>query len=396
MNYKYSQYMTIKRTISQELINAALRYKVVTVTGPRQSGKSTLVSYVFPEKPYISMEDIDNRELARTDPRGFLNRYENGAILDEIQRVPELLSYIQTLVDEKQINGFFILTGSNQFSLLNSINQSLAGRTALLKLLAFSIQETSAFSNNYTVDDYLFNGFYPAIYSENLNASKTYGYYIETYIERDLRQMIKLKDLSLFQKFLHLCAGRIGNIINMSHLSNETGVSVNTINSWISILEASFIIYKLPPWYDNISKRLIKSPKLYFYDTGIASFLLGIRKKEHLINHPLRGNLFENLVINEIIKSEFNKGNKPNLYFFRDSHGNEVDLIIQNGHNLQPIEIKSAETFHPAFLKSLKFIKAIYKGRIEKSHLIYAGKSEQELNDVRLINYKKSVSCLND
>lgn len=382
--------MLVERQISAELRSLAGKYKVITITGPRQSGKTTLVKQVFPELKYVSMEETDNREFATNDPRAFISKYHEGVILDEIQRTPELLSYIQGMVDSKPDPAQFILTGSNQFSMLSSISQSLAGRTAILKLLPFSIGEINSFMEEYDTDDYLFRGFYPAIYANDLDPVRTYSYYFETYIEKDLRQLIRIKDLSLFTKFIRLCAGRIGSILNQSQLANETGVSVNTIDSWLSILEASFIIFRLPPWFDNISKRLIKSPKLYFYDSGIASFLLGIRNKDHLTSHPLRGNLFENLVVSEMIKAHFNRGLNHELYYFRDSSGNELDLVIPEGHMLHAAEIKSSETFHVGFLKTIQLFKKIYPERIKYSFLIYSGLTEQKVNATQVINYRKA------
>lgn len=382
--------MLIERQISAELRSLAGKYKVITITGPRQSGKTTLVKQVFPELKYVSMEETDNREFAANDPRAFISKYHEGVILDEIQRTPELLSYIQGMVDSKPDPAQFILTGSNQFSMLSSISQSLAGRTAILKLLPFSIGEINLYSDLFDTDDFLFRGFYPAIYANDLDPVRTYSYYFETYIEKDLRQLIRIKDLSLFTKFIRLCAGRIGSILNQSQLANETGVSVNTIDSWLSILEASFIIFRLPPWFDNISKRLIKSPKLYFYDTGIASFLLGIRSKDHLTSHPLRGNLFENMVVSEMIKVHFNRGLNHELYYFRDSSGNELDLVIPEGHMLHAAEIKSSATFHAGFLKTIQLFKKIYPERVKSSFLIYSGSTEQEVNATQVINFRKA------
>ncbi|MDD5571953.1 MAG: ATP-binding protein, partial [Bacteroidales bacterium] len=326
--------MLIDRKIEPELKSISKVYPVITITGPRQSGKTTLVKKVFGTKKYVSIEDPDNRELAKTDPVGFLNRFPGGAIFDEIQRAPDILSYIQGIVDEKKKKNMFVLTGSNQFQLLESINQSLAGRTAILKLMPFDISETLNFHKKFTVEDFIYYGFYPAVHSEKIEPVKAYRNYYETYIERDVRQLINIKDLMLFRKFMRLCAGRIGQIFNASQLASETGVSVNTIKSWISILEASYIIYLLPPWFDNISKRLIKSPKLYFVDIGLASYLLGIENKQHIINHPLRGSLFENLILMELVKQRLNNGFDSNFYFFRDKHGNEVDIIFGNAKNL--------------------------------------------------------------
>lgn len=382
--------MFIKRDIASEIKYAATKYPVVIITGPRQSGKTTIVKKVFANYKYISLEDIDIRELATIDPRTFLSKLTNGAILDEIQRVPELLSYIQTIVDNSKKNGLFILTGSNQFSLMESINQSLAGRVSLIKLLPLSIGELDNYDVKLEVNDFLFNGFYPGIYANKRNPVKAYSDYYQTYVERDVRNLINIKDLSLFKKFIKLCAGRVGQIFNANNLSHEVGVSNKTISAWISILEASYIIYLLPPWYDNISKRLIKSPKIYFYDVGLVSFLLGNKTKEHIELHPLRGNIYENMIIIELIKQVYNKGFDPDFYFYRDSNGNEIDLILPDGPNIIPIEIKSTETFHPSLLKLNMFIKKLYKDRIKNNYLIYSGKQEQKINGVTLLNYKNT------
>jgi len=388
--------MYIKRNIETELKDAAKKYPIVVITGPRQSGKTTIAKKVFTQKKYISLEDIDIRELAQSDPRAFLKELPNGAILDEIQRVPELLSYIQTIVDNSKKNGLFILTGSNQFSLIDNINQSLAGRVALIRLLPLSINELNVYNENYNVNDFLFNGFYPGIYSNKRNPVKAQSDYYQTYIERDIRSMINIKNLSLFKKFIKLCAGRVGQIFNANNLSNEVGVSNKTISAWISILEASYIIYLLPPWFDNISKRLIKSPKIYFYDVGLVSYLLGNKTKRHLELHPLRGNLYENMIIIDLIKQIYNKGFDPDFYFYRDSNANEIDLIIPDGPNIIPIEIKSTETFRSSLLKSNLFINKLYNKRIKDNYLIYSGEQEQKINNVTLINYKNTSKILSN
>jgi predicted AAA+ superfamily ATPase len=383
----------INRQIEKELRKMAAVYPVITITGPRQSGKTTLAKYVFPDKPYFSFENPDTCDLAKNDPKGFLNQLPEGAILDEIQNASHLISYIQTIVDEKEVSGMFILTGSNQFLLLNRANQSLAGRTAILKLLPLSFQEVKFHKKGYEIDDLLYNGFYPAIYSKNRGATKSYSFYYQTYLEKDVRELINLKNLSLFKTFIKLCAGRVGQIFNASKLANETGVSVPTIKSWISILEASYVIYLLPPWYDNISKRLIKSPKLYFYDVGLASYLLGVRNKRHLIAHPLRGSLFENMIVSELLNTYFNRGADIDLYYFRDSNGNEIDLLIPDGQDLIPIEIKSSETFHNQFLRGIHYIDKIYSSRIKKSYIIYGGTAEQKISKTLLLNYWKTSEC---
>jgi predicted AAA+ superfamily ATPase len=284
----------------------------------------------------------------------------------------------------------FILTGSNQFLLMESINQSLAGRVALIKLMPLSISELNHYYPSMEANSFLFNGFYPGIYANKRNPVKAYSDYYQTFVERDVHSLINIKDLSLFKKFIKLCAGRIGQIFNANNLSNEVGVSNKTISAWVSILEASYIIFLLPPWHDNISKRLIKSPKLYFYDVGLASFLLGNKTKEHIEFHPLRGNIFENMIILEFMKQTYNKGFDPDFYFYRDSNGNEIDLIIPDDPGIIPIEIKSAETFHTSLLKSNLFIGKLYQERVKNNYLIYTGNQEQTVNGVTLLNYKNT------
>ena len=343
----------IRRDIENILIKLANQYPVVTITGPRQSGKTTLIKHIFSDKKYVNLETPDIRQFALADPRGFLDQYDN-AILDEIQRAPDLLSYIQPIVDENKEPGRFIITGSQQFEVLNNISQSLAGRTALLKLLPLSIAEIKDAFDVSSIDKLIYNGFYPRIYDTNIEPHQAIGDYIVTYVERDIRQLISIKDLNLFEKFLKLCAGRIGQLLNLQSLANDTGISHTTARSWISILEASYIIFLLPPWFNNFSKRLIKSPKLYFYDVGLASYLLGIENEKQVFRDPLRGNLFENLIIIDVLKYRFNKGKKSTLYFYRDSKGLEIDLIYEAGRNIFPIEIKSGATVSEDYFKNLK------------------------------------------
>jgi len=345
--------MFVKRTIAPILKHLAGQYPVVTVTGPRQSGKTTLCRSIFPRKPYVSLEALDTRRFAEEDPRGFLSQYPAGAVLDEIQRVPNLMSYLQTIVDKNKKSGQFILTGSQQFEVMSNITQSLAGRTALLKLLPFSISEIKGSFEIPSIEHLLYTGFYPRIYDMGLNPTRTLGDYVETYIERDLRNIISIRDLSHFQKFLRLCAGRIGQILNLQSLANEVGISHTTIRTWITALEASYIVFILQPYFRNISKRLVKSPKLYFYDVGIAAFLLGIENVKQIARDPLRGNLFENMVIAEAIKFRLNKGKRPNVFFYRDSAGNEVDMIYELGQDLFPVEIKAGTTITGDYFRGL-------------------------------------------
>jgi uncharacterized protein len=380
--------MWIDREIKAELVDLALHYPVVMITGPRQAGKTSLARQVFPDKPYYSIENPDVRQQISTDPRAFFTSNPDGAIIDEFQRYPEILSYIQGIVDEKKQNGQFILTGSNNISMLSKVTQSLAGRVALLKLLPFSIAELGAFGKNYSVDDYLLNGFYPRVYADNLNPTKAYRNYYETYVERDIRQILQVKDVSLFQKFMKLCAGRVGQLFNANNLATEVGVSSMTIQAWLSALQATYIVFLVQPWSANISKRLVKTPKLYFYDVGLAAYLLGIENTSHVETHPLRGSLFENMVTLELLKNRYNAGLDNNLYFYRDNHGNEVDIMQEAGYQLNLFEIKSAETFTPHFLKGLDYLKKIVPDRVGKSNLVYAGSDEMTIKEHRIVNYK--------
>lgn len=380
--------MWIDRVIKTELVDLALHYPVVMITGPRQAGKTSLARQVFPDKPYYSIENPDVRQQISTDPRAFFTSNPDGAIIDEFQRYPEILSYIQGIVDEKKQNGQFILTGSNNVSMLSKVIQSLAGRVALLKLLPFSIAELDAFEKNYSVGDYLLNGFYPRVYADNLNPTKAYRNYYETYVERDIRQILQVKDVSLFQKFMKLCAGRVGQLFNANNLATEVGVSYQTIFAWLSALQATYIVFLVQPWSANISKRLVKTPKLYFYDVGLAAYLLGIENTSHVETHPLRGSLFENMVTLELLKNRYNAGLDNNLYFYRDNHGNEVDIMQEAGYQLNLFEIKSAETFTPHFLKGLDYLKKIVPDRVGKSNLVYAGSDEMTIKEHRIVNYK--------
>ncbi len=345
----------IERAISAYLLKAAKSYPVVTITGPRQSGKTTLIKHLFSDKPYVSLEDLDERLLALADPKGFLSKFPKGAIIDEAQHVPSLFSYIQTRVDLRNEPGQFILSGSQNFLLLENITQSLAGRTAVIFLLPLSHSEL-VLANIVSSKpfDLIFKGFYPRLYQDvPLDSSDWCKNYILTYLERDVRHIKQIEDLSKFQFFLRLCAGRIGQLLNFSSLASECDISLNTVKSWLSILEASFIIFLLKPYHKNFNKRLVKKPKLYFYDTGIASHLLGIEKADQLSTHYQRGNLFENFVVLEIMKAFMNQGKTPTLYFWRDNHGHEIDLIIEQSSKQLAVEIKSSQTFSKNFTAEL-------------------------------------------
>jgi uncharacterized protein len=383
--------MKIPRLLEDRILTLSKNYPVVTVTGPRQSGKTTLTRAVFPERPYVNLESPDIREFARTDPRGFLAQYPRGAILDEIQHVPELLSYIQVLVDERQETDLFILTGSEQFRIRNSISQSLAGRTGILRLLPFSLEELEHLErqrSTYAIDSLLYRGFYPRIHTSQLSPSDIYRDYFETYIERDIRQLTQISNLSLFQKFIALCAGRVGQLLNMSSLGNDVGISHTTAREWLSLLEASYIIFLLPPYFANLSKRLIKSPKLYFYDVGLATYLLRIEREADLAFHPLKGNLFENMVIMEALKSQYNRGLRENIFFYRDSHGVEIDLLFGTGPSYRAIEIKSAQTFIPDFMRSIQKVRNIAPEVITTASVIYGGEDSFVRDQVEVTSWR--------
>ncbi|MHB8910399.1 MAG: ATP-binding protein [Syntrophales bacterium] len=374
----------IDRTIEPVLKDLAAKYPIVTLTGPRQSGKTTLCRKVFPDAPYANLESPDTREFAATDPRGFLAAYPAGVIIDEIQRVPDLVSYIQGIVDERKIPGQFILTGSRQFEVMDAVNQSLAGRTALLKLLPFSIAEIRGTTLPDSTDLLLLTGFYPRIHDQGLNPTQALGDYYETYVERDVRQLASIRDLGLFQKFVRLCAGRIGQILNLQSLANDAGVSHTTARAWITLLEASYILFLLKPWYRNLSKRLIKSPKIYFYDVGLAAWLLGMESELHVSRDPLRGSLFENLAVTETLKYRFNRGRKNAVTFYRDSRGNEVDMILESGRDVFPVEVKAGSTIATDFFKGLTHFSHLMEGLPFGGGLLYGGRETRQQGSFRV------------
>lgn len=376
----------IDRTLQATLKHLVSKYPVITLTGPRQSGKSTLLKHAFPDYQYVSLEDLDMREFAINDPRGFLATYPGHAILDEVQRVPSLMSYIQTHVDKADTTGIYLLAGSHNFLLMESVNQSLAGRTAILKLLPFSRREMqNGKVLPATINEQIFMGGYPRLYDKDLQPDEFYPYYIQTYVERDIRVLKNIGDLSRFTRFIKLCAGRIGQLLNLSSLAVECGISVPTASSWLSVLEASYICYLLKPDWNNFSKRLVKSPKLYFYDTGLACSLLDIRTSEQLNLHFSRGALFENMVISEFVKKAWNSGHETDLRFWRDSQGNEVDLLVYDGGKPMAYEIKSGETFQPSFFKGLTKWAAITGADTDSLHVIYGGASNLTTSNGQLM-----------
>lgn len=374
------------------LINENLRYfPIVTVTGPRQSGKTTLIRSMFSHLPYYSLENPDTRALAISDPVAFLSQHSDGMILDEVQNVPELLSYLQGIVDEHR-DRKYILSGSSQFKLQNSITQSLAGRTAVLELLPLAINEVADIADTNNVDNLMLQGFYPAIYAGDNIPRLFYPAYMRTYLERDVRQLLQVKDLYQFQTFLRLCAGRTGSLFNASELSNEVGISVNTVRSWLSILQASYIVFMLHPYFDNSRKRLTKTPKLYFYDTGLACYLLGIENETQLNSDRMRGHLFENMVISDIMKRRAHAGKSTDLMFYRDSNGNEIDLLVPDGQTWEGYEIKSSSTYNSAFEKGFHSITNQLDAQLTRRAVIYCGTQERHDAHVDVLNYASLLS----
>jgi predicted AAA+ superfamily ATPase len=379
----------IGREIEKEILKVVGKMPVICITGPRQSGKTTLVKNLFPDYNYFNLEFPEHRQFAQNDPSGLLKAIDSGLIIDEIQRVPELLSSIQYFIDEKKVVGKVIITGSQNLLLMQSVSQTLAGRVALFTLLPFSIFElagTSYEENDY--EEYLVKSFYPRIYDQNLDSNSWLNDYINTYIERDVRQITAVKNLSLFQSFIQLCAGHNGQIVNFTTFSNNLGIDVNTVKAWMSILETSYIIFLQHPYSNNIKKRLIKSPRLYFYDTGIACNLLGIKNKADYMTHYLRGGLFEAFVISEINKYLFNHKWNGQISFFRDSNGNEVDVIIELEGKLKAIEIKSGKTINQDFFKGLIYLDKLMPNVLTEKFLIYGGDLVQNRTIAKVLGWQ--------
>lgn len=377
----------IHREIEKEILEASEYFSVITLTGPRQSGKSTLLKNLFPNALYRSLEDPDNRKLAIEDPRGFLRSDSNELIIDEIQKIPDLLSYIQGIVDEKKDIKFY-LTGSSNFTLLKNVSQTLAGRTALFELMPFALEEIDKLMKDKRTDDLLYSGFYPVIWTGENIPKFYYPNYIKTYLERDLRDLIGIKDLDTYQRFLILTASRIGSIFKDAELSNELGIAANTVKAWLSTLQASYVVFNLKPFFTNTKKRLIKSSKVYFIDCGIASWLLDIDSPSQMNIDKMRGHLFENMVICNVMKKFLNRGNQPSIYFYRDSNGNEVDLLIKNREKYDLIEIKSSETFNTEFLKGIKSFEKEFPDLTGLKYVVYNGEDKGEINGVEILNYR--------
>lgn len=385
----------IQRHIQSQVNRLLQKFPIIALTGPRQSGKTTLCRLLKPDYRYVTLENPDSRQFARSDPRQFLEVYQNGVIIDEAQNVPELFSYLQGIVDERRRPGEYILTGSQNFLLLEKITQSLAGRVALFNLLPFSeheLAETPYAHSNW--EDAVVKGFYPRLYDLDLEPADFFPNYLQTYVERDVRQLVNVSDLTLFQTFVRICAGRIGQLLNLAQLGNELGLDAKTVNRWLSVLEATFIVYRLPPYYRSFQKRLVKTPRLYFYDVGLAAWLLQIRRPDDLQVHFARGALFENFVITELIKNELNTGQRPQFYFWRDNIGNEVDLVWEGtAGKLNLLEIKAGRTINNEFFKGIQFLQKLEEpARLETSYVVYGGDEGQIRQQATVVPWNRLMT----
>ena len=385
----------ITRYLEKNLGEYLDSFPVITITGPRQSGKTTLIKRYFSDYAYFSLEYYDVRSMAEKDPNAFLNHDKRGMILDEVQNLPLLMSYIQGIVDENP-DRRFVLSGSSQFALMKQVSQSLAGRTAVLELLPFSCNEICDSLSQLSLDKILINGFYPAVYSGRSKPHLLYPSYIKTYLERDVRNLLNIKDMSMFRTFMSLCAGRVGKLFNASELSCELGVSANTIKSWLSVLQASYIVFMLPPYFANVEKRLVKTPKLYFYDTGIVCSLLGIETEQQLMYNRMRGSIFENFIVSEVVKYRFNNGKSNNLMFYRDSNGVEIDLLLPNGDKYCGLEIKSSQTYNTDFEKGFYHADVKLIDKMPCKAVVYSGTLKNDISDIKLLNYINLYSLLNN
>lgn len=367
----------IHRAITAVALQAAKEFPILTIVGPRQSGKTTLSRALFPDYRYVSLEAPDVRAYAREDPRGFLDEYRDQVIFDEIQRVPDLLSYLQTRVDEDPRPGRFLLTGSQHFLMMRDVSQSLAGRTAILRLLPLELEEIRDTHAKVDANALMRRGFYPRLYERDLDPYSLYRDYFQTYVERDVRSLSRVQDLHTFETFVRLCAGRVGQVLNLTSLGNDAGVSATTVREWISLLETSFILFRLNPFHANLGKRLTKSPKLYFHDVGLATYLCGIEEDRQLNTHPLRGSFFENLVVSDFLKHRFNQGRDDRLCFYRDSGGNEVDLLVPMGPDWLPVEVKAGKTLSGDAYKGLKLFNKIRTDAGPPGIVVYGGDTPQ-------------------
>ena len=379
----------IQRGASSKIKQLAKKFPAVGLLGPRQSGKTTLAKELFPKKPYVSFENQDNILLVTKDPRAFLDQYKTGAIFDEIQRVPQLLSYLQGVIDDQPNKvGLFIITGSQNLLLLESISQTLAGRIAFIQLLPFSFTElASSKHGTQSLNKLILNGGYPRLYDRKIKPVDFYPNYLLTYVERDVRQIKNITNLAMFQRFLKVCASRVGQEVNYTSIGNDTGVDQKTVLSWFGILEASFIAFRLQPFYNNLGKRLTQMPKLYFYDTGLCCSLLELETESHVNTHPLRGALFENLIILELLKARFNNGQRSNLFYWRDRTGNEIDVLLDQSAQVVPIEIKTSATFTSDYVKGINYWKKI-NPNVKKAFVVFTGKTAS-LDKISILNWKE-------
>jgi predicted AAA+ superfamily ATPase len=380
----------LTRSMTPTLHRLAASFPVLAMTGPRQSGKTTLARALFADKPYVSLEDPIERAFAFEDPRGFLVRFSQGAVFDEAQRWPDLFSHLQGMVDADRRPGRFILTGSQQFGLLAGVTQSLAGRVGMTRLLPLAATEIPAVSQNQlSLNGLMLKGGYPALHTQPVEPADWFASYIATYIERDVRQVLNIQSLPTFQRFLRLCAGRVGQLLNVSALASEAGITANTAKSWLAVLESSDLIHLLPPYHRNFGKRLVKMPKLYFLDTGLACWLLGIRSEEVLALHPLRGALFENWVVGEFIKARYNRGQPADLYFWRDNNGLEADLIFEQGEHLQMVEIKSGQTITSDTIRAGQRASRMAEDEALPPWLIYGGDETYERSGIKIYGWRE-------
>lgn len=377
----------INRTMEALLLEASKYFSVLAVTGPRQSGKSTLLGHLFPEAVRYSMKDVNVREFAENDPIAFLNSTKDVMFIDEVQKVPELFEYIQGIVDADQ-DRKFLLSGSSNFEIMKSVSESLAGRAGVYDLLPLSLTETGDIGSAKGLDEFLFDGLFPAVCSGKSVAKFFYPSYVRTYLEKDVRDLMNVKDMMQFTRFMKLCAARVGSILNVSEICSELGVDNKTATSWLSVLTASYVVYLLPPYFENISKRLIKSPKLYFTDPGLAAYLLDIESPEQLSRDKMRGKIFENYVVMEAVKHRMNAGREGGVYFYRDSNGNEVDLLLKEEGRIQAFEIKSSMTYTKDFEKTLRNLPSWLNTPVERRAVVYAGDFENTAGEINIINYR--------
>ena len=377
----------LNRTMEDVIKEASQYFSVISVTGPRQSGKSTLLKHLFPDIPRYSMKDVNVREFAEHDPVAFLHQHPKGMFIDEVQKVPQLLEYIQGIVDDNP-DCQFLLTGSSNFELLHGLCESLPGRAGVYELLPMTYHESESTMSAKPLDEFLYNGLYPAICAEKNKARLFYPSYVKTYLERDVRDLLKIKDQMQFMKFMKLCAARVGSIFNASELAGQIGVDSKTITNWLSVLQASYLVTLLPPYYENISKRLVKSPKLYFNDPGLACYLLDIESPRQLARDKMRGAIFENYVVMEVIKHRYNRGLLNGVYFYRDSNQNEVDILLKEEGEITAIEVKSSMTYHTSFEADISHLSDWIKTPVVKKMVVYTGDFENTTSDIKILNYR--------